>query len=501
MKVTQLWMRRTGTYRPIFSRPYQMSAVSETDITLLADLHNATQGGTQTDSNTLAGIANRIVAPSATQANAIPIANGLDTPRFYLFMECEVQVTPTSRSLMLFSGYTDYDGITPNGVIDPNMRIYFNNQIKLREIRTVTGRGYNNLITNAGSNQILTNTGYGDTAGTMITMRPEDVFSNAAFLETNHQPMSGAIDMRYSWNQAIKVNDRANNHPSQYLAKVLTAQASAENSADYTGTDANMHSLARGYVTERAMSNDTVLAEMAQYSDLLQYGFVTWGALAAMPGNTNLEDRVEVFFPKPTDHLFNHTNTHDWHGADKETMSAYYMATLLPPIMMRYSMTSWTFSITNDTPGGRVLLQPGMYNGYRGMDLTTQIPTVMQDVINSVFNIISDDGQTLVSMQIACDVFEDIVVHVSVNGGPVTVHTLPCFCDSAGAPVISNNMNALNSLSTGLTQTLGYAKYGTQYNEPVVQNPFDLNPGQFVSNPPTWSNETVNQIPQFNGPY
>lgn len=478
MKVTNLWMRKTGTYRPIFSRPYRMSAVSESDVSVLADLQNATQGGVATDPVSLVNVASRIVAPSATMASAIPIANGLDTPRFYVFLECEVQVTASSRQLILFSGYTDYDGATQHGVIDPNMRLYLNNQVKLREMKQVTGRGLGTVLHSAGSNQILTNTSFDDYRAPLVTMRPEDMFSNAAFLETNIQPDAGSVDMRYTWKQAIKVNDRLNNHPAEYLSKVLSAQVSAENNMDYTGSDSNLYSLSRGYVAESTLSNDVVLTEMAQYSDLLQHGYITWGALAAMPGNEALDQRTTIDFGRPAQFNFDHHNTHEWHGADKETMSAYYMSTLLPPIMMKNMMVSYNFSITNDTPGGRVITQPGVFTGMRGVDLTAKMPAIMMEVANNIFNIITDEGQTLASMEVTCDVFNDITVRTAINGGPVTVHTLPCFCDSAAAPVISTGMDALNTLSKGLIQTLDYARHGIESSHQterwsIQQNPFD----------------------------
>ena len=89
-RVVKSMMVESGTYNQEFTRPY----VGSTDSDVVSLYREQTNNGRQVDRNTLAGIAGRLVAPSAVPEAQVSVANGWG-------MSCLLYTSPSPRDGLL----------------------------------------------------------------------------------------------------------------------------------------------------------------------------------------------------------------------------------------------------------------------------------------------------------------------------------------------------------------------------------------------------------------
>lgn len=176
MIIEKLIMVQTGTYNDIVRRPFNTNVDNET----LTQFQEATLGGSNVSVGAISGVAGAILRPSAQPEGYVYIDNGWEEPRLRFIMEVSHGVRMGCKQSQILTGYTDYVGVTPNGNVDPNMRLYFNNSINLREvgIDAPTGRQSQTRVTD--SSHILMQPYSANDAwhgNTPLTMRPQDLFS------------------------------------------------------------------------------------------------------------------------------------------------------------------------------------------------------------------------------------------------------------------------------------------------------------------------------------
>lgn len=152
MNITKLILVETGTYNDMALRPFHTQFNQQSQL----QLTEATRGGRNLSSSNLAGIAGQIIQPSAMALGTVSIDNGWNTRRFRFFMRVEHENRFGDTIVQFLTGYTDHcDTTLQSRFVDPNMRLYFNNSITMREVVEMTNFGRVKRLTMADASQIL----------------------------------------------------------------------------------------------------------------------------------------------------------------------------------------------------------------------------------------------------------------------------------------------------------------------------------------------------------
>jgi hypothetical protein len=129
MHVKRLFLMETGTYNTQYRRPYETNVQGPT-LNHLADALHGTQKYTP---SLLAGVANQLIAPSATAEQAAGIVNGWNERRMRFMMEVETKYMAGGTSTSIVLGYTNYPGVIfHSNYIDPKMEFFENSIVTVR---------------------------------------------------------------------------------------------------------------------------------------------------------------------------------------------------------------------------------------------------------------------------------------------------------------------------------------------------------------------------------
>jgi hypothetical protein len=192
MQVEQLIMVESGTYNPLYHRPYQ----SHLDAQMLNTVINRVdQAGTgHITGQLLSGVAGQILSPTATvdASREIAIPHGWQERRIRFVLIVNVQFSLGTENTYYFQGYTNYPGISMGGHIDPQMQFIINSVMVIgKQIANYGPMGYTTMDRLIESYQVVADpTWHSVTQQTHAhLMRPQDVFSG---MQSNY--LRGATD-------------------------------------------------------------------------------------------------------------------------------------------------------------------------------------------------------------------------------------------------------------------------------------------------------------------
>ena len=129
INIAKLILSETGTFNPMYSRPYQtyIDSAMMDNITRRVD----EAGDSTITGNLLSGIAGTIVKPCATPQGQIPIPYGWSERRIRFLLEVHITTPTGSQMVYYFQGYTSHLGVGQNGSEDPTMEFIINSFIRV----------------------------------------------------------------------------------------------------------------------------------------------------------------------------------------------------------------------------------------------------------------------------------------------------------------------------------------------------------------------------------
>ena len=133
-RVVKSLMVESGTYNQEFTRPYASNVDSDT-YTMYSE---QTQHGQVIDRGTLANIAGRIIAPSATPDAQVSMANGWGTRRI-IFMAEIIELNTKITTVVM--GYGDRVDLSHLNTVDPNLQMTINSTVTLNTVEYDTPNG------------------------------------------------------------------------------------------------------------------------------------------------------------------------------------------------------------------------------------------------------------------------------------------------------------------------------------------------------------------------
>lgn len=442
----------TGTYNDLTSRPFK----TELDMSTLRSFQEATSMGKHISANTISGIAGNVLKPSAQAQGNVMISNGWDTPRLRFILEVEFgQSSLIASTRQVVTGYTDYVGVLErNGqhVVDPNMRMFFNNSITLRTIREQSPwGGVVDRSTVVDASQLLTGTYQPAFGGGVVTrsMRPEDIFVTVGLGSLANE---NTLDTRVNFAGGhIKKSNRKNTFAPEYISRVIQADQMAKATvSDEAASIDQLMDVARGNVLEGLVSDDPYLKKLIDRTNIGQEASVTYGELCAI--DQHLDDIAVIMLRRKSDPVHVRGQTEHWNGSTMETLAATTLSHSVPSIMMDLMLTGVSFMATNQTLTGEYVVQVvGQKSFTSSIDMSPYLAAFTERLKNEVLKGISNNNLITFDLTMQIDLVGETFIRISLNGQPHIDYMMPSFCDALAAPVLTQDGSDLYTLANDLT--------------------------------------------------
>ncbi|WP_144106646.1 hypothetical protein [Paraburkholderia sp. BCC1886] len=469
--VKRLLLAETGTYNPQYRRPWETNVQGYT----LDALANSLDQTRRFTPSLLAGVANQVIAPSATPESAIGIVGGWGERRLRFMMEVEIrQRLSGSMAVVIVLGYTDHPGIIIHTQsIDPRMEFYINSIVQVRHTVENTPFG-NQIYTNVAENaHVLVDSSYIDTytPNKMHRMRPEDVYAS---MELNHVTGLGDVhDTRTVLSSVPVASRRGNNIAADYAAKLLDTYKTASMENEFgVQQEQDVYEQARGYAQETAVALNPFFSAMQKVRDGQMSNFFVFQDLLRL--DPNVEQRTTVATQGNTSaagpgngsmHFANAGLSQDWGGSDRLTQVATILSQSVPALMMDLTLTQLVFTTTNRRvltgamtgnnpldPSSRVSTMIANAEGFSSQDLGPYVQNFIVRLEHMILNDISDRNGIDFYIEMRADLIGETWIRISLDGGPMIDYVTPSFADALLVPVITNNHQLSSTLSQDFEQ-------------------------------------------------
>lgn len=445
--VERLLLSETGTYNDPVSRPYYAGIDERT----LSAVQEVTRGGANVSASTLSGVAGAILRPIAEGQGIVYVANGWTTRRFRFLMDVVISNNFGCTIRQYISGYTDHADVSASEHIDPNMRLYFNSVVTIRE--TIEPTLHGNILRPAvseSSHILLGSTPSFNNHGPQ-SMRPEDVFTT---MSHGALPAGNVMDLRSGFVGLAKKSRRSNVSAPVYLSRTLKAYRSVMDDDEAVGSDmSSMMEDARGKVREASLSQDPFFGIAIDNTGFSENGSITFAELNWL--SPNLIDRTAVAMAKGVHEKSIHHagQTEHWNGNTHQTQIATIMTHAVPAIMMDLMLTKLSVSMTNMTLDGSFDVRILGYRGFsKGLDYTPYLQLMQQRLEVELLRDISMNNTLGLAIRMEVDVLGDTFVSVGLNGQPFIDYVTPSFADALMAPVMAGSYQPLEMLASTVSE-------------------------------------------------
>jgi hypothetical protein len=453
IRVVQLVMRETNTYQDQRYRPYQTQITADA----MYGFQNTFSDSYTVTPSTLAQFANSILAPASQDRGIVPIVEGWSGRRFIFLMEIEVNRFAGTAETVILSGYTDYDGVSRQGHLDPNMRLYFNNAVKLQRVVDNMGTGLQTANRIMDVSQVLYDNpfvkpNFQSNAGGIVTMRPMDIYGR---MQANH--FQGEVQ---DWRNGVvnvdpvKFSKATNSIATNYISKIVSNLKTAVAAQDSIAGDwTNVLAHAQGYVPENKCRMDFVFKAFLNATDFNIGKSVTIRDLTDLSPSVTSDAVCKVIFNNTNNtDVFSANNTQHWVGSNYETIFASTLAHSVPALMMECMLRSVSFIAHNNTMDCQWVINfkdiPQSFSP--GLNLNQYLSVWQQRLITEVLNSLMPGYYVPCSLEIDCDIVRDTVMLISYNDGAVVPFLNPSFANTLTSPVLTNNQEDLMSITNDM---------------------------------------------------
>ena len=476
VKIAKLLLQETGTYNPLYSRPYEVYISQESMNSICQRVEQT--GGSSVTGSLLSGISSNIVAPSATPGKEIAIPYGWTERRIRFLME--VHITPPSGTPYLYyiQGYTNYLGVTSSGNIDPAMEFYINSFIRVSRCNTIGPYGVQvkDVITEAAHvvNGAIVHT---LTGSDVYGMRPHDLFTgvHSEYLQNAYSYMqngSGLQDNRITLNSNPVRAARANSLPSNYLANIIDNYQTGAQLATFGQGSGDIISRCRDLTYEAGVDENPFIRAISAAKGVPSSVTFNMNDLCRVdPAAASVTDFITLGATNSTE-LHQVGQTSGWNGSDSYTLAATILSNAVPAIMMDLMIKTIAFRSTNaDISGG---MTTGLYaaESFTSADNSANYELFKRRLERELLFDITHGNQELYQLDMVSNLFGETRVTISFNGGAGYTYTTPSFCDSLMTPMITtsrdNYFGVVHNVSTLMSELDGIAGgQGTAINMTV----------------------------------
>lgn len=511
MRIAMFVLAQTGTYQTQKVRPIDAKITKNA----IETLQQATHGGVNLGVGAMQQVASDIICPRAQVEGDVNIQNSWRERRFRGFMKVleqhPFQATTTQR---IFTIYTDHSDASVN-YLDPQMRIYFNNETIITERIEQSVNGPVKYAMISGSNQIIMpidpspqpNNLYSPSVPVHL-LRPEDVFhfgqTKMAIENLQRAGQIAGVNRQYNFNSlsghggSFKYSRRDDTAPTRYLHHQLKAyqEAVVEANNDDGGycdgdwstfgmgevPQHNTHMLfgnAATHASNQMIEQNGFLNRLREHAGLTQRGYVTYGDLCKLFPEAAAGIHSVTKYSLDNGQSIRKVNmaehSNHWNGADPVSVAAAMVAQVVPALLMDNFWRSFSFAVTNGRGFSEYTVDFHEEHCRSIIDGISMIPyfrEVERRLKLDLLNSITRCNQIMFTLSVNCDIVGDTIIDISLHGEPPTRFIAPTFADSLYSPLITrdiqNQTNICNSMLYLVDQVIDTSHLA---NNVAVANP------------------------------
>lgn len=450
-------------HNPMLVRPYMFNVQQEAVETLMNRMDEKKSG--RVTPGLLQGVTSGIVTPSPVGYDTAIDNSWVGTRRF-LFMMKVSHIDPYQGHEVntYLIGYTEYDGITPNGHIDPNMPHFINNIIETSVYYYNTPLGTQRVEKLLHTYDAIYSVNNLD----MYTQRPVDLYQAVSAQETAmftglDLNVANAGSMINPFNNNVVSSTAENNITTEYLSKILTSGMHAVKAREIHVNSYNMGSddPSEKFFTEPSV-NETAfvkyLSRLCGYkgvrpifgmSHLMQIDPTVYDRFTLYNVSDEIRDPLLAATPEVGDF---------WHGRDIVTTKAYSLIENCVSLANKYGFTKMSFSATNmDNP--LQVCNVGIMSFKSFLSISEHDMNVLLEIFKEKFHIeifLSETASGKVPLFMEChiNIHGTSKIYLEYSGYQGNWFTIPTFAGSAFAPVLTFDQTAVDTSANHLNNVL-----------------------------------------------
>lgn len=446
-KITKLMLFETGTYNPMYRRPYTTKLTG----TLLEAFDERLSQADKITPTQFGGLAGAFLAPQAAPEMALTIQNGFGERRLSFMMEVQNDAYTGGRTIELVLGYTSHMGISQAHNIDPQMEFIVNSVQQVRVFDAPTSVGNQTHYNLMDRSQVVVDRNFAGpytTAEPDNLIRPQDVFSTMA-LKSVVSDQSQTYDFRTKPAKGAVKTRRSNNLPSNYIAGVLQGYKSANSAAELgmSGHGHEMYGQAQGYVTENMMTSDPfmqTIAKMQGVPSTIQFNYSMLQQI-----DPNVDNVVATVLLMPTERHTVHQvgESADWGVANELTTVATQLSNEVPNLLAELGMTRIIVKTSNYGIGGAMLTSTFHAKSFSSMDLSRPLDLFRHRLEHEIMSSITQNNHIPVGVEMHIDLLGETRLWLEYDGRPRQYFVTPSFCDALAAPVLTSSKDLMLNIA------------------------------------------------------
>lgn len=469
IKVIRVEVFPTGTYNPLYSRPY----TAEVHGYALDDLANRIQAvahrnpTARIDGSLISSLAPDIIQPSAGWEAQLNIPNGWGETRYRFTMEVMVS-TRLGSEVYFFNGYTEYFDPSYGNHIDPNMALFINSYIRVTRVSDpYSPTGYRDQITDSA--QVI-NGRIQSNSNVLYGIRPEDVLTGiqSSYLSRTYEHLGEGqySDFRINKQHENIRSRRSNGTPSSFLATVIDGYRSASMLAEFGQGSEDIYSRAIQHAHEPSPSENPFIRALGNVTGIPGTAVFTLAQLDLI----DPDYPVNMHQVGPTVSLRHKDEFAPWHGTDNITHMATRIRGAVAGLLTDCMMRSVVISCDSHTVNGQPDVQIHYGEGVSSAVDDTFLVNLQRRMLLEVIPDLTSAGRVHVTFFAEIDLWGDSVVNVSVDGSQTEPFCIPSWCDSMVAPVSTTNNDNYNGVLNGIESVINHSLDVAKHSGAIINN-------------------------------
>lgn len=451
IRIGKMLLQESGTYNPMFARPYQTHLAPDVLDNVLRRVDQA--GSSGITGATLAGVASSMVAPSATPTGEISIPMGWSDRRIRFLIEVHVTVATGAEMIYYFQGFTSHLGVDAHGNIDPQMQFIINSYVRVNRAMRYNSFGQaviQDVVTESAHivDGMLVNQAVGNE---IYCMRPNDIFAGiqSAYIESAYKNHTNNVlrDTRYRMTNESMRSNRSNNIAGNYLASVVDTYKTAQQLAEFGQGNQDIYARGQSMSVEATPYENPFIRAISNIRGMACVTTFTHGVLKQIDPNV---DNVTNYLRMGHTELaqVHHTGqTAFWNGSDSETLAATILSNGVPATMMDLMISKIYFRSTNNDIGGKVSTVIIDGKSLTNMDMSQNFELFKQRLEKEILFDLTYGNQVLYQLEMSVDLFGETRITIQLNSDAAMTFTTPSFCDSLLTPIITSSRDTFDGLT------------------------------------------------------
>jgi len=453
----------TGEYVPMYNRPYVVNSDYD-KIQSISERLNDNKSA-KVSPNMLSGLSNGIIQNSAVPINTDINTSWVSIRKFIFLLKVSYTEINGIKHMVYLQGYTEYDGITGTGAIDPQLTHIINNVIETYVYSFNTPFG---TVSKEKLVKIYNVTTIGDMNELMFSQRPKDIFDNYSTITTAQiiGNVSSVVNNAYSYSPFDKrpvCSTVENIIPTEYLARVINAGmlVNKEKELFINSTTVEQDYGPDVKLLEPGLNDNMFIRALARYSGFAsavsKFSFSTLEQF-----DPSISARFKVFnitkdIASP--HLQNTPGVGDfWHGQDPVTIKAYTLIESSVALAVKYGFNKLYFTASNvHSPLMASDIFITYFNSFLNLDeqdFNILLEMFKSNFIQEIFLDESQNGAIALHIEMYVDLLGTSKICISYAGYPANWYTIPTFANSSFSPVVTYDKNSLDSMAINLNTTI-----------------------------------------------